>query len=200
MVMAGYNNPGDELRAIVQRKQYEVKKLLELHSESNDPLQMRMSYAVSQSSYTVRNAIRRNKDPDDDHQMLVIADLKRRSPTASNLSPYVSDFSSAADFAVKAYESGAGLIMVNTDGPAYGGSLEDLESVVVGLGAEPDLSIVYIIHIHVPLPFLSRALHSPSFFFYPRFFHQNISRDIHPIRLPFHSCVGSTPSSAMAGP
>lgn len=32
-------NPNDELRAIVQRKQHEVKTLLAQHSASDDPLQ-----------------------------------------------------------------------------------------------------------------------------------------------------------------
>lgn len=37
--MSAYN-PNDELRAIVQRKQYEVKSLLAQHSDENDPLQV----------------------------------------------------------------------------------------------------------------------------------------------------------------
>lgn len=34
-------NPNDELRAIVQRKQHEVKSLLAAHSSKDDPLQVR---------------------------------------------------------------------------------------------------------------------------------------------------------------
>lgn len=33
-------NPNDELRAIVQRKQHEVKSLLTAHSSKDDPLQV----------------------------------------------------------------------------------------------------------------------------------------------------------------
>lgn len=33
-------NPNDELRAIVQRKQHEVKSLLAAHTESDDRLQV----------------------------------------------------------------------------------------------------------------------------------------------------------------
>ncbi|CAM9448295.1 unnamed protein product, partial [Discosporangium mesarthrocarpum] len=126
--MAAYN-PNDELKAIVQRKQYEVKKLLDMHSASDDPLQasqdcrMRMSYLASASSYHLRSALRKVKDREGEHEVAVVADLKRRSPTAADLGPDVSNFDDAADMASKACESGASVIMVNTDGPAYGGSM-----------------------------------------------------------------------------
>lgn len=43
-------NPNDELRAIVQRKQHEVKGLLAAHSETHDPLQVNSLQGTDSSS------------------------------------------------------------------------------------------------------------------------------------------------------
>eukprot|EP00903_Cladosiphon_okamuranus_P011971 g11243.t1 len=123
-------NPNDELRAIVQRKQHEVKSLLAAHSAKDDPLQMRLTYGASESSYTLRSALRRNKGQEDDQQAVVVADIKRRSPTAAELPPDVNAFDDPATWAAQLHAAGSKVLMVNTDGPAWGGSLADLDAVV----------------------------------------------------------------------
>eukprot|EP00752_Nemacystus_decipiens_P014650 g13047.t1 len=123
-------NPNDELRAIVQRKQHEISSLLAAHSSKDDPLQMRLSYGASESCYALRSALRRNKGQEDDQQAVVIADMKRRSPTSAELPPDVNAFDDPAAWASQLYSAGAKVLMVNTDGPAWGGSLSDLDAVV----------------------------------------------------------------------
>lgn len=50
--MAAYN-PNDELRAIVQRKQFEIKGLLAAHTATDDRLQVRMRKLVTRESASV---------------------------------------------------------------------------------------------------------------------------------------------------
>ncbi|CAM9666966.1 unnamed protein product [Ascophyllum nodosum] len=127
-------NPNDELRAIVQRKQLEVENLLATHTADDDRLQMRLKYGASESSYVLRDALRRNKGQDQPHMTVAVADVKRRSPTSAELPPDVNAFDDAATWASQAglplYDAGARVLMVNTDGPAWGGSLSDLEGVL----------------------------------------------------------------------
>ncbi|CAM9560897.1 unnamed protein product [Scytosiphon promiscuus] len=123
-------NPNDELRAIVQRKQHEVKSLLAAHTASDDRLQMRLSYGASESCYALRSALRRNKGQEDDQLAVVVADMKRRSPTSAELPPDVNSFDDPAAWASQLHTAGAKVLMVNTDGPAWGGSMSDLDAVV----------------------------------------------------------------------
>ncbi|CAM9800510.1 unnamed protein product [Ectocarpus sp. 13 AM-2016] len=123
-------NPNDELRAIVQRKQHETKSLLAAHTASDDRLQMRLSYGASESCYALRSALRRNKGQEQDHQAVVVADMKRRSPTSAELPPAVNAFDDPAAWASQLHAAGASVLMVNTDGPAWGGSVSDLDKVV----------------------------------------------------------------------
>lgn len=60
---------------------------------------MRLSYGASESCYALRNALRRNKGQEDDQQAVVIADMKRRSPTAAELPPDVNAFDDPAAWA-----------------------------------------------------------------------------------------------------
>lgn len=60
---------------------------------------MRLSYGASESCYALRSALRRNKGQEDDQQAVVIADMKRRSPTAAELPPDVNAFNDPAAWA-----------------------------------------------------------------------------------------------------
>lgn len=60
---------------------------------------MRLSFGASESCYALRSALRRNKGQDDDHMTVVIADMKRRSPTSAGLPPDVNAFDDAAAWA-----------------------------------------------------------------------------------------------------
>lgn len=62
-------------------------------------MQMRLSYGASESCYALRSALRRNKGQEDDQQAVVIADMKRRSPTSAELPPDVNDFDDPAAWA-----------------------------------------------------------------------------------------------------
>lgn len=61
--------------------------------------QMRLSYGASESCYALRSALRRNKGQEDDQQAVVIADMKRRSPTSAELPPDVNAFEDPAAWA-----------------------------------------------------------------------------------------------------
>eukprot|EP00904_Undaria_pinnatifida_P007686 jgi/Undpi1/4047/HiC_scaffold_16.g07414.m1 len=171
MRMAAYN-PNDELRAIVQRKQHETKQLLAAHTATDDRLQasckrksagagvdasanananMRLSFGASESCYALRNALRRNKGQDDDHMTVVVADMKRRSPTSAGLPPDVNAYSDPAAWASQLHSAGAKVLMVNTDGPAWGGRLSDLDDVVAHfkkLGKPPPPVVMKDIIVH----------------------------------------------------
>ena len=78
--------------------------------------QMRLKYGASESSYVLRDALRRNKGQDQPHMTVAVADVKRRSPTSAELPPDVNAFDDAATWA-----SQAGLPVVGKG--AGGGSL-----------------------------------------------------------------------------
>lgn len=67
---------------------------------------MRLKYGASESCYVLRNALRRNKDQGQNHMTVVVADMKRRSPTAAELPPDVNAFDDAAVWASQAREFG----------------------------------------------------------------------------------------------
>lgn len=60
---------------------------------------MRLTYGASESCYALRSVLRRNKGQDDAHQAVVIADIKRRSPTSAELPPDVNAFDDPAAWA-----------------------------------------------------------------------------------------------------
>lgn len=62
-------------------------------------MQMRLSYGASESCYALRGALRRNTGQEDDQLAVVIADMKRRSPTSAELSPEVNAFDDPAAWA-----------------------------------------------------------------------------------------------------
>lgn len=66
---------------------------------------MRLSYGASESCYALRSALRRNKGQEQDHQAVVVADMKRRSPTSAELSPDVNAFDDPAAWASQVYIS-----------------------------------------------------------------------------------------------
>lgn len=60
---------------------------------------MRLKYGASESNYVLRSTLRQNKGLDEDHLTLVVADIKRRSPTARDLPPDVNSYDDAAEWA-----------------------------------------------------------------------------------------------------
>lgn len=60
---------------------------------------MRLSYGASESCYALRSALRRNKGQQDDQLAVVVADMKRRSPTSAELPPDVNSFGDPAAWA-----------------------------------------------------------------------------------------------------
>ncbi|CAN0249720.1 unnamed protein product [Laminaria digitata] len=112
---------------------------------------MRLSFGASESCYALRSALRRNKGQDDDHMTVVVADMKRRSPTSAELPPDVNAFDDPAAWASQLHGAGAKVLMVNTDGPAWGGRLSDLDDVVAHfkkLGKTPPPVIMKDIIVH----------------------------------------------------
>lgn len=124
---AGVSTSYDIMR-ILHRKNEEVKQLLQRHSEPMDPLQLRLGYANSKSSYRLRRTLRRNKDLQDRHQIAVISDIKRYSPIA--VPHQLSDFGDISPVVESYIDAGCDLIMVNTDSGSYGGSIDDLRGAV----------------------------------------------------------------------
>lgn len=61
--------------------------------------QMRLSFGASESCYALRSALRKNKGREDDHMTVVVADMKRRSPTSATLPPEVNAFDNPAGWA-----------------------------------------------------------------------------------------------------
>lgn len=62
---------------------------------------MRLKYGASKGRDDLRSTLRRNKGVEEDHMTLVVADLKRRSPTSMELSPDVTRFDDAAEWATQ---------------------------------------------------------------------------------------------------
>ena len=60
------------------------------------------------------------------HTVSVVADIKRRTPTGSETPSEVAAISDVGLVACQLADCGADVLMVATDGPCYGGSLEDL--------------------------------------------------------------------------
>jgi indole-3-glycerol phosphate synthase len=101
-----------------------------------DPLQLRLGYSSSSSSYRLRTALRRNKAIESYHQISFIPDLKRRSPTAS---PHmVADIGDMTSIATQLRDVGADALMVNADFPAYGGDIDELQRVVKAVAYSPE--------------------------------------------------------------
>lgn len=62
-------------------------------------MKLRLSYGASESCYALRSVLRRNKGKEDDQLAVVVADMKRRSPTSAELPPDVNAFDDAATWA-----------------------------------------------------------------------------------------------------
>lgn len=63
---------------IIENKKYEVRKLMEEHSDDNSPLQIRLKYL----QYTMNNKLSeslKRKSEDEKHRLSVVADLKRKT-------------------------------------------------------------------------------------------------------------------------
>ena len=75
-------------------------------------MQMRLTYAASESCYALRSALRRNKGQEDVHQAVVIADMKRRSPTSAELPPDVNAFDDPAAWASQVTRTGPAVILM----------------------------------------------------------------------------------------
>jgi indole-3-glycerol phosphate synthase len=86
---------------------------------------MRMSYMASECRYNVTNALKITTDRDSLHQMSVLVDLKRRSPTVPH-SRNIVEFASASGFAELLTLAGADGFLVNTDETEYGGRPAEL--------------------------------------------------------------------------
>ncbi len=90
----------------------QVEELLKKHTEMFDRLNVRLGFAADDSSYRLRHALRRgsgySNHIDALHQIAVIPDIKRSSPTAKP--PHeIASFPDAGDLAVSFRDSGAGL-------------------------------------------------------------------------------------------
>eukprot|EP00611_Tribonema_gayanum_P018014 TRINITY_DN3102_c1_g2_i2.p1 TRINITY_DN3102_c1_g2~~TRINITY_DN3102_c1_g2_i2.p1 ORF type:complete len:305 (+),score=58.00 TRINITY_DN3102_c1_g2_i2:108-1022(+) len=135
----------DDILAIVHRKQAEVRQLLAQHSQPDDPLRMRLSYGKAEGQYELRNTLRRNKDPNSYHQIAVIADVKRRTPTS--LPSELSAFADAGVMAEQLRDWGCDAVMINTDGYAHNGSLDDLTRAITAVGGDvPVIMKDFIVH------------------------------------------------------
>ncbi len=138
-----------------------MEELLKKHTEMFDRLNVRLGFAADDSSYRLRRALSRGSGYshriDTLHQIAVVPDIKRSSPTAKP--PHeMASFLDAGDLAVSFRDSGAGLFpfhptnhltlacliscvynflqptadafMVGTDLGAWGGSVKELSRVV----------------------------------------------------------------------
>lgn len=80
----------------------------------------------SEGGYRVARALKRSVGQAV-HTVSVIAEMKRRTPTGGEAGPSeVACIADAGLVACQLADCGADVLMVSTDGPCYGGSLEDL--------------------------------------------------------------------------
>jgi indole-3-glycerol phosphate synthase len=143
----------DEIMAIIHRKQQQVKQLLNEHSDASDPLRMLMGYGSAKGQYTFRQTLRRNKDQNSNHQIAVIADIKRRSPTAP---PHeLASFNDIMPVCKQYKGHGCDALMINTDA-GYNGSILDLELAARAAEGLPIIAKDFIIH---PMQ-LAQAVHT----------------------------------------
>ncbi len=89
----------------------QVEELLKNHVDMFDSLNVRLGFAADDSSYRLRHALRRgsgySNHIDALHQIAVVPDIKRLSPTTK---PHeIASFPDAGDLAVSFRDSGAGL-------------------------------------------------------------------------------------------
>ncbi len=89
----------------------QVEELLKQHVDMFDRLNVRLGFAADDSCYRLRHALRRgsghSNHVDALHQIAVIPDIKRQSPTSK---PHeIANFPDAGDLAVSFRDSGAGL-------------------------------------------------------------------------------------------
>ena len=121
---------GFYLQRMVERKKIEVNNMLKRHQDPNDPIFMRMTYMSSECKYNVTRALktasRLPENARDPHQMTVLIDVKKKSPTIPT-SRNIVEFSNAGKFCELLTLSGTDAFFVNTDEFEYGGSELDLK-------------------------------------------------------------------------
>jgi indole-3-glycerol phosphate synthase len=118
---------------LIERKKWEVRQLEEKHSDTFDPLQMRLGYVAEQSSLKLTRALRLFSLGDENRRVSVVGDLKRLSPTAPNMPRTVGSFLDAGKRANELFDSGVNVVMVNTDATGWSGSMDDLDSVAAAV-------------------------------------------------------------------
>jgi indole-3-glycerol phosphate synthase len=93
-----------------------------------------LSRVSPEGGYLVARALKRSVG-EAVHQVSVIAEIKRRTPTGGETPTEVAAISDVGLVACQLAECGADVLMVATDGPCYGGSLEDLRMARAALHA-----------------------------------------------------------------
>ena len=104
--------------------------MLKRHDEPDDPIFMRMTYMASENKYNVTRSLKaaatRPENENDPHQMTVLIDMKKKSPTVPS-SRNIVEFSDAGKFCELLTLSGADGFLINTDEFEYGGAEDDLK-------------------------------------------------------------------------
>ena len=123
----------NDMLQLLQRKQYEIRELEKRHRDPADPVRQRLNFVSETSSLALTRALRLNVlgEREEERRLSLVADMKRRSPTARDLPHDVDDFADAGRRSVELFAGfGANVVMVNTDEMGWGGSLDDLHAVV----------------------------------------------------------------------
>uniref|UniRef100_A0A0G4HST7 indole-3-glycerol-phosphate synthase n=1 Tax=Chromera velia CCMP2878 TaxID=1169474 RepID=A0A0G4HST7_9ALVE len=121
--------PWQEYQRALERKKYEVQRMMEAHQDKYDPVVMRLNYYQSDPNPKVILSLRKAIDQEDPQRLALVGDLKRKTPSGSPTDREVLSFVDPGDVALKMAELGFDAVFVNCDGPSYGGSYRDLDIV-----------------------------------------------------------------------
>lgn len=88
------------------------------------------SYVASECKFNVTRSLKLTGDKDNLHQMSVLVDMKRRSPTIPHQRNIV-EFESAAKFAELLTLANTDAFLINTDELEYGGKYTDLKECAI---------------------------------------------------------------------